>query len=223
MNTRRWLSVAAVTVTSATLALAGAGSDALASNAAATGQIKACYKTGTTLVPLNHIGNSGKCPTGDTGLTWNKTGPPGPPGPSGVSVGVSATSGTTVSLDQANTLIPVLTSEPVPQSGTYYVNASIMLTVGQGDTVVCVYDIGGTETGAFATVGPVAGLSYQTLPLTGMLNLTAGDALSVSCSDYTSDAATSFYNGAITGMLINSATGNAQPAAPARHGLPSRP
>ena len=83
MNTRRWLSVAAITVASATLALAGAGSDALASNIAATGQIKACYKTGTALVPLGHVGNSVACPAGDSTLTWNMVGPQGRRGPRG--------------------------------------------------------------------------------------------------------------------------------------------
>jgi hypothetical protein len=41
MNTRRWLSVAAVTIASATHALAGVGSDALASNTVTSGTIKA--------------------------------------------------------------------------------------------------------------------------------------------------------------------------------------
>ena len=41
------------------------------------------------------------------------------------------------------------------------------------------------------------------------------------CSDYNSIPQTSFYNGAITAVLINSASGDAKPAAtPARHGLP---
>ena len=220
MNTRRWLSVAAVTVASATLALVGVGSDALASNAAATGTIKACYKTGTALVPLSHVGNSVKCPTGDTTLTWNKA---GPPGPAGVSQGISTSSSTSVPLNQGNTLVQVMTITPVPTSGTYYLNASIMLTVGAGDGVACVWSENGTEVGTFATVGDVPNLSYQTVSLTGSLYLPAGTNLQVLCSDYNSVAQTSFYNGAITGVLINSPAGNAKQAAtPVLHGLPPK-
>lgn len=224
MNIRRWLSVAAVTIASATLTLAGVASDALASNTATTGTIKACYKTGTALVPLNHVGNSVACPTGDSSLTWNKVGPQGPPGPqgpAGVSQGISTTSTTNVPLDQGNTLVQVMTITPVPTSGTYYLNASIMLTVGAGDGVACVWAENGTEVGTFATVGDVPNLSYQTVPLSGSLYLPAGTNLQVLCSDYNSVAQTSFYNGAITGVLINSPSGNAKQAAtPIRHGLP---
>ena len=223
MNTRRWLSVAAVTIASATLALAGVGSDALASSTATTGTIKACYKTGTALVPLNHVGNAVACPTGDTALTWNKVGPPGPPGPAGVSQGISASSNTNVPLNQGNTLVQVLAITPVPTSGTYYLNASIMLTVGAGDGVACVWAENGTEVGTFATVGDVPNLSYQTVPLSGSLYLPAGTDLQILCSDYNSVSQTSFYNGAITGVLINSPSGNAKPAAtPVRHGLPPK-
>jgi hypothetical protein len=223
MNTRRWLSVAAVTIASATLALVGVGSDALASNTAATGTIKACYKTGTALVPLNHVGSSVVCPKGDSTLTWNNVGPPGPQGPPGASQGISASSNTNVPLHQGNTLVQVLAITPVPTSGTYYLNASIMLTVGAGDGVACVWAENGTEVGTFATVGDVPNLSYQTVPLSASLYLPAGTILQVLCSDYNSVSQTSFYNGAITGVLINSPSGNAKLAAtPVRHGLPPK-
>lgn len=219
MNTRRWLSVAAVTVASAAVALAGVGSDALASNTT-TGTIKACYKTGTALVPLNHVGGTVACPTGDTTLTWNQQ---GPPGPAGVSKGISASSSTSVPLNQGNTLVQVMTITPVPTSGTYYLNASIMLTVGAGDGVACVWGLNGNEVGTFGTVGDVPNLSYQTVSLSGSLYIPAGSNLQVLCSDYNSVQQTSFYNGAITGVLINSPSGNAKQAAtPVRHGLPPK-
>jgi hypothetical protein len=220
MNTRRWLSVAAVSVTSATLALVGVGSDALASNTATPAPIKACYKTGTALVPLSHVGGTVKCPAGDTTLTWNKVGPQGPPGPSGISVGVSGTSTTSVALNQAQTLTPVLSSSAVPVGGTYYVNASVMLVVAQNDTVACIYEVNGQAEGAFATVGPAANQTYETLPMSQALSIPAGSSPVVECSDYTSSSVTSFYDGGITATLITSATGNAKPATPARHGLP---
>jgi hypothetical protein len=222
MITRRWLGVSAVTATCAAFALLGIGGDALAGSTATPGQIKACYKTGVTLPPLTHIGTSAACPTGDNSLVWNKVGPQGPPGPAGVSVGSSGVSGTSIVLDQAQTLTPVLSSAAVPTGGTYYVNASVMLVVAQGDTVACILDNGGSYTGAFATVGPVANQTYETLPLTGMMNLSAGAAPAVACADYTANANTSFYDGGITATLINSATGNLAPATRVRPSLPPR-
>ena len=127
-------------------------------------------------------------------------------------------------LDQGNTLVQVMTITPVPTSGTYYLNASIMLTVGAGDGVACVWSENGTEVGTFATVGDVPNLSYQTVPLSASLYLPAGTNLQVLCSDYNSVQQTSFYNGAITGVLINSPSGNAKSAAtPIQHGLPPNP
>lgn len=223
MNTRRWLSVAAVTIASASVALAGLGSDALASNTATSGTIKACYKKGTAPAPLNHVGNAVACPTGDAALTWNKVGPQGPPGPPGVSQGISASSSTSVPLNQGNTLVQVMAITPVPTSGTYYLNASVMLTVGAGDGVACVWGVNGNESGTFGTVGDVPNLSYQTVSLSASLYLPAGTDLQVLCSDYNSVQQTSFYNGAITGVLINSPSGNAKQAtAPVLHGLPPK-
>ena len=231
MITRRRATVAAVTVASAALAVLGvSGGSALASNAAATShvkpavasQIKACYKTTGSLPALDHIATSKACPSGDTSLTWNKAGPQGPPGPAGVSVGTSGTSGTAVVLDQASTLIPVLSASAVPDTGTYYVNASVMLVVAQGDTVTCILDVNGSGVGAFTTVGPVANQTYETLPLSQMVSLAAGSVPTIACSGYTSNAATSFYDGGITATLINSASGNVKQAAQPRHVLPPR-
>jgi hypothetical protein len=222
MITRRWLGVSAVTVSCAAFAVLGIGGDAMAGSAATSGQIKACYKTGATLPPLTHIGSSATCPSGNTSLVWNKVGPQGPPGPAGVSVGSSGTSGTSITLDQAQTLTPVLTSAAVSTGGTYYVNASVMLIVAQGDTVACILDNAGSYTGAFATVGPVANQTYETLPLSGMMSLAAGATPSVACTDYTANAGTSFYDGGITATLINSASGDLAPAPSARHSLPPR-
>jgi hypothetical protein len=225
MSTRRRLAIAAVTVTSAALTVLGIGSGALAGNAPTAGQIKACYKTGATLPPLGHIATTGTCPTGDSSLVWNKVGPRGPQGPAGMSTGVSGTSGTSVPLNQAQTLIPVLSTAAAPASGTYYVNASIMLVVAQGDTVTCIASGANGNTGAFTTVGPVSVQTYETLPLSQMVPLSAGGSATVSCADYTSNASTSFYDGGITATLINSATGNAprlSPAHPAHPVLPKR-
>jgi len=81
-----------------------------------------------------------------------------------------------------------------------------MLIVALGDTVTCILDDNGTATGVFATVGPVSNQTYETLPLSGALTMSAGDRLGVLCSDYTGNAATSFYDGAITSVLVANAS-----------------
>ena len=198
-----------------------AGGGALASNVAAPSQIKACYKTGATLPPLTHIATSGKCPTGNSALIWNQAGPRG--GPAGVSVGTSGTSSTSVLLNGAQVLVPVLSAAAAPASGTYYVNASVMLVVAQGDTVTCILAVNGATTGPFATVGPVANQTYETIPLSEAVSLQAGQAPQVECTGYTANPATSFYDGGITSVLINSATGNSAAHANAsHHTLPPR-
>lgn len=230
MSTHRRIRVAAITASCAALAVLGVGSDALASNTVTTtGQIKACYNKTTTLPPLQHIATTGTCPTGDSSLVWNKVGPQGPQGvqgvqgPAGISVGSSGTSGASVPLHQAQTLTPVMSAAAAPQSGSYYVTASVMLIVAQGDTVACILADNGSAVGAFATVGPVANQTYETLPLTGLVSMAAGNTPQVLCSDYTSNSGTSFYDGAITSVLINSPVGNGPMQSPATHQVRTLP
>lgn len=142
-------------------------------------------------------------PTGPAGATGPQ-GPQGPQGPAGTAAGVSGISSTSVALNQAATLTPVLTGAPVPTAGTYYVNASVMLVVGSGDTVAC--DLGGG--GTFSTVGPVANQTYETLPISGAIFLQAGGQPQVQCTDYTGASATSFYDGEINATLVGSTSGS---------------
>jgi hypothetical protein len=129
-----------------------------------------------------------------------------------------------VALNQAQVLKTGLSGSPVPASGTYYVNASVMLVVASGDTVACILADNGVAVGAFATVGPVANQTYETLPLSGAIGMQAGDTPQVQCADYTSSNVTEFYDGGITSVLIGSPAGNtaAQGAKP-RSGHPSLP
>jgi hypothetical protein len=254
-NSRRF-GAGAVVVSGAVLAMLGASGVASASGApaagkagaAATGTIKACYKTTTSPSTIKRIPGSSTCPGGNSTLTWNQAGsrgaqgpagpqgpagsqgpagpqgPAGSQGPAGISVGTSGTSGTAVPLNQAQTLKTVLSGSAVPASGTYYVNASVMLVVAQGDTVTCILADNGNAVGAFSTVGPVANQTYETLPLSGTIALATGDTPQVQCSDYTSSSVTSFYDGGITSVLINSPAGNATArGAKSRSARPSLP
>ena len=131
MITRRRLTVAAITASCAAIALLGVGSGAMASinPTTSTGQIKACYETSGSLRPLDHIVTTGKCPPGDSSLTWNQTGPRGPAGPqgpagaqgpAGVSAGLSASGTTGLSLNTGvNNFTPVLTTPTATVGGTY--------------------------------------------------------------------------------------------------------
>ena len=235
-NPRRF-GAGAIIVSGAIVAVLGAAGVATASTspagsagAATAGTIKACYQTTTSPATIKHIPASSACAKGNSTLTWNQVGPrgaqgpagpqglQGPQGPAGISVGTSGTSGTSVPLNQAQTLKTVLSGSAAPASGTYYVNASVMLVVAQGDTVACILADNGNAVGAFSTVGPVGNQTYETLPLSGPISMSAGDTPQVQCTGYTSNNATSFYDGGITSVLINSPTGSA-----AAHKVSQRP
>lgn len=206
--------------------LVGGGTAAAATLASTpidgSGVIHGCYtKTATnggshTFV-LRNAGTT--CPSGTTAISWNKAGPAGPQGPQGLqgpqgSPGIAegasgSTNPTTTSLSTPHTLVVVTSAAPVPDAGVYFVDASVMLIVGQGDYVACILADNGSTVGEFATVGPVANQTYETLPLVGSVSMSAGDVAQVQCTGYTGNSATSFYDGAVTATLINSATGNA--------------
>lgn len=158
-------------------------------------------------------------PQGPQG-TQGTQGTQGPQGPAGLSTGTSGSSTTAVPLSTAMTFETVLHGAAAPTSGTYYVNASVMLVVSSGDYVACI--ISGTN--IFSTTGPAPNEMYVTLPLTGSVSLNAGAVPTVQCEGYNGDAATEFYDGAITSVLIDSTTAssaamtaaraNAKPAIP---------
>ena len=141
------------------------------------------------------------------------TGAPGAPGQPGISTGDSAVSGVAVTLNQAQTLLTVMTTPAVVTGGQYYVNASIMLVVAQADTVACTAEVNGLGVGPFATVGPAANQSYETIPLAVSIAVPAGGVISVACTGYASNPTTEFYDGGITATLINSDN----PSAAAQH------
>lgn len=79
-----------------------------------------------------------------------------------------------------------------------------MLVVAQGDTITCIAAVNGSTTGPFATFGPAANQTYETVPVAVDASVPAGGTVSVQCADYTSNSATSFYDGTITATLIGS-------------------
>lgn len=217
----------------AACAVAGAltaGGNALASSVASrpaaqatSSAIKACYQKNVSLPVVKHIAASAACPSGYSSLTWNQQGPAGPQGatgakgatgatgktgPAGLSVGVSVSAPTQVVLDHAQDLSPVMAAQAVPQSGDYFVNASVQLLINTGDLVACILGQGGADQDEYATAGPFPTQSYATIPLTGLMQLSAGQQPTVYCTDYNSDSATEFYDGDMTATLMNTVSGD---------------
>jgi hypothetical protein len=119
----------------------------------------------------------------------------------------------------------VLQAASVPVSGTYYVNASVLVDMGQNDQAGCfLASVNGAFTNIFAIAGPFSsGTLEQTLPITGSMDLAAGDAPVVDCIDANAD--TVFLDGAITATLItvaNPASPTASRTRPHRPALPPR-
>jgi hypothetical protein len=98
----------------------------------------------------------------------------------------------------------------------------VTLNIAPGDSVACILVVNGLGVGPFVTVGPVASQDLETIPPSEAVSLQAGQAPEVACSGYTANSGTSFYDGGMTSVLINSTTGS--PAAGAklpRLGLPA--
>jgi hypothetical protein len=184
------------------------------------GVIHGCY--GNTAGGLRVIDSAaGKtCPTGTTALNFNQQGPAGargatgargPQGPAGVSAGISNITTTKVTL-QSNVLSPMLFSRSASVSGYYYVNATAMFWVAQGENVVCTLTNNDSPIGVWSDVGPVAISSWQTVPATGRVYLYAGQAVGLGCYDSNGAPSTYLYNGAINATLIASEVGPANTA-----------
>ena len=105
---------------------------------------------------------------------------------------LSASSAASTPLDGGeNNFISVLTVAAAPATGTYYISATIMAFVVQGDGVDCILgDDQGVPDAIYADDDPVASSAFETLPLGQAVPLTAGETLQVYCGDYTANSST---------------------------------
>lgn len=140
-------------------------------------------------------------PKGTTGATGPK-GTTGAPGPAGESVGVSDT--TTRLLRLQLTTQQVMTTAPVPDSGKYFVSASLVLEISGTDSVGC--HIVGVTNDYYPIIGPEPDTSVETFPLTGTLTLKAGQTIGVSCFSNRGGTMTVFYSGNLTAILVDTVT-----------------
>jgi hypothetical protein len=114
--------------------------------------------------------------------------------------------------------VTVMTSRSVPTSGDYYVSASVLLRVSNGDTVACY--INGQHGAHVPATGPTSAETYQSLPLVDVVSLNAGLTISITCAGYNGDALTAFETGTIDAILV----GNSNPSSKAaRHSSPPLP
>jgi hypothetical protein len=218
-----WTGVAGVVVV-------GTGSAALASDAAtpatAATQIQACFPTADNPAPLAvlHVAGS-HCASGLGTLTWNITGPLGIPGPTGATgpqgapgpqgpagpagPGGSATGVTAAVADAQDPVFrgssagyTVLTSPPVQDTGTYFLNASLTFQVTAGDTVACGFEPASAE----STVGEIEAptvTEIENVSLTGAVSLSAGQEVTVLCGNLAeSTSVTTFWEGDLNAVLI---------------------
>lgn len=190
------------------IAVATFGLAAYAGISAATSSpttFHACLHNGSL---SNVSGSSHTCKSGYKAVSWNAVGPTGSkgaPGAPGVSIGVTATSVTPVALSSAMAPVTVLTAGPATVAGNYFASASITAIVAANDYVACYLQ---PEVHAeVPIVGPVGSEMYQTLPLEGVVPLTAGESISVKCAGYNGSASTEFYGGTVDAVLVNSAIG----------------
>jgi hypothetical protein len=166
-------------------------------------------------MPAGLAGPAG--PKGDTGATGAQgaagaagaTGPQGaagPQGPAGLGTGVTAASGTHVPINGGSgDAITVMRGPAVTTSGVYYLNASLTIELGPGDIVACEFinQVAATT----QQIGPVAANTFESMSLTGAVNLNAGEAPAVICVDSNSSTVTQFGEGDLNGILISSSNG----------------
>jgi hypothetical protein len=221
-----WLRRSALWAAVAGLVVVGTGGVALPSDAA-TPQIQACYPTAANPAPMEvlHVANT-HCASGFGTLTWNITGPlgipgptgatgatgpqgvagpqgpAGPPGPGGPGTGVT-TASTEGPFLRGSASVALLTSPAVQTTGMYYVNASLSFQVGGGDIVFCEFAPSSVES-TVEQVGSPTVTSYENMALTGAVSLSAGQEVTVTCSNLaTTNSDTAFAEGDLNAVLIS--------------------
>jgi hypothetical protein len=115
----------------------------------------------------------------------------------------------------------VVQTPNVPTTGDYYVSASLQTTIHSGDTVGCY--VGGSNNSAYLPEANVPGT--QTISVVTDVQATAGNPITVFCTDTNADPSTFFSQGDATAILISndSATANATHHAAHAPALPRRP
>lgn len=149
------------------------GGVALASIPDSGGVIHGCYKPqsdghNSPLGVIDTALSNGHCPSGNTEIDWNQTGPQGPQGPAGADGATGATgaqgpagpstagsTGLDVTEVSAHTFPGTTTSVQCPSSNPYVIG-------GGGDASDNPGGLGGSEPWDFTTGGPISGAENST-------------------------------------------------------------
>jgi hypothetical protein len=134
-------------------------------------------------------------------------GPTGPAGPPANVIGYANSGTSDVLLSTADTYFTVVSTVPVSTTGTYIVNASLILVVRNLDNVECGFFLASTgnavgvpsQTGTNANSGYVNEL--KSIPVTAAFPVSAGDSIEIAClSDVGGSDVTGY---TMTAILLN--------------------
>jgi Collagen triple helix repeat (20 copies) len=131
------------------------------------------------------------------------TGPQGPQGPAGISVGNSAINPSSVSLASPTVVVQ---TNAIQVTGSYYVNATALLSIDASDFAAYCYVTTGSN--GFSPDGLFGGSSavgnYQQASIADVWSVQAGDVIQLVCYSNAGDANTFVNNASLTATLINS-------------------
>jgi hypothetical protein len=133
----------------------------------------------------------------------------GVPGPAGVADGVTTyvpLTSVSVALNSSNWTL-VLETPVVTVPGTYYVSATIGLTVPAGTLTECTVGGSGNDLSLFENAGPVQVL--DSLTVTGTTSVEAGDTIKIVCAEGAGTGTQSYIGGNIGAVLVGNSTGAA--------------
>jgi hypothetical protein len=116
-------------------------------------------------------------------------------GPAGVAVGLTSSSESQIAM--TGSWEPVLSTQPVPRAGEYYVTANVVVFIDTGDNVECRIE-GSTAPAAWG-----AGASPVTLPVIGAVSALTGQRIVVQCLDSAGSPASGVFSGTIQAIGVS--------------------
>jgi len=131
------------------------------------------------------------------------TGPQGPQGPPGISVGYFGFNTTPISIDVTRV---VAVTNPIQVPGVYYINATALLYVVNGDEGFCFVSVasnGGSD-GLYGGGGLINTGGYVQASVADAWTVSAGDAVQMECYSELGLSSTVVQNASLTATLINS-------------------
>ena len=133
----------------------------------------------------------------------------GPQGPAGLAVGNSAflAAGSDVPLASFPGAV-IAQTNPIQTSGTYYINASVLLHIDASDFAAYCYVTAASSGFDDGLVGGSSAVGdYQSAAITDVWFLNSGDSAQIVCYSNAGDSSTFAYGAGLTATLINESFG----------------